>query len=298
MSLQRRRELFDRLSEDLAAQLLGKRDCVLCPLCMREFRREQIESELHEEHIIPNSAGAKEITLTCRTCNNILGSQIDSHLARRIRIDCANNGRVAAKAKLRFDWMTVQADHTLRDGRNMNLHLKPSSKYVESKLMEKLLPYRKGEKNFRLGIQSNIKAQEFMASLAKAAYLGLFADWKYGYILMPSLDRVRLAIREDGADRRRLAGAIVPSRITEFSGIPDEPRRLTFALNLPSVETVACSIINLRNDSNAYWVFLPPPDNPSLGGWDGLARAASAVKGKRGLKLDISDAGVVTIHGL
>lgn len=96
------------------------------------------------------------------------------------------------------------------------MRIKTTNEYVQSKIVEKFQLYARGRRQLRLRIDNRIKSANFLASIAKAAYSGLFVDRGYKYILMPSLDRVREAIR----------------------------------------------------DSGAFWVLLPPMNNPNDGGWD------------------------------
>lgn len=59
-----------------------------CPVCLRAFAgRSNMSDVVSEEHVIPRALGGRLITLTCRECNNSAGSELDSHLVRRVRIE-------------------------------------------------------------------------------------------------------------------------------------------------------------------------------------------------------------------
>ena len=87
---QTRLKLFDKLAADLSQNVLGKHDVLWCPLCLSEFGREAADSGvLTEEHVIPESTGNKEVTLTCKSCNDNTGHQIDHQIGRKVKHDLA-----------------------------------------------------------------------------------------------------------------------------------------------------------------------------------------------------------------
>jgi hypothetical protein len=61
--------------------ILDQDNIFICPLCYQVFPREQW-SGLTLEHVPPKAVGGKGITITCKPCNNNMGANIDSHLAR------------------------------------------------------------------------------------------------------------------------------------------------------------------------------------------------------------------------
>ena len=61
-------------------------DEVVCPLCLARFGIDAVEDgRLSREHIVPSALGGKLLTLTCRLCNNTLGSDLDRHLVNAMR---------------------------------------------------------------------------------------------------------------------------------------------------------------------------------------------------------------------
>jgi hypothetical protein len=97
----RRKRKFDEMSSDLSEVLAGKAAKILCPLCLREFGEDDIEHNLTEEHVIPDSAGGRITTLTCRPCNSECGSEIDSHFARLFRFEEARQAGKPIDARIR-----------------------------------------------------------------------------------------------------------------------------------------------------------------------------------------------------
>jgi hypothetical protein len=213
-----------------------------------------------------------------------------------MRVDRANTGGAKAKGHLHIGDIGSPADYAVGPDSSIHVHIKPTTQYAEAEILRKLRTYASGERALRVRIDHRILPSKFLASVVKAAYLGLFTDWGYRYILLPSLDRIRRAIREEGPDRERLYEIVVPTTITESSA--GDLRRFSFEALLPPGIPTATSIINLPSNAGAFWVVLPPMSDPHIGSWDGLARAASGLQGKSNISLELTEHGKVIINGL
>jgi len=82
------RELFDAGVEALQGfGVDGK--FYRCPICQRDYDERAINKDaptdycLTLEHAPPDSIGGKVVALTCKNCNNALGSRLDSQIAAR-----------------------------------------------------------------------------------------------------------------------------------------------------------------------------------------------------------------------
>jgi hypothetical protein len=168
---------------------------------------------------------------------------------------------------------------------------------VHQKLVKAIADHTTGDKPLTIKIAYSLNSKKYAAALMKAAYLGLFADLGYRYILMPSLDQVRRAIRSDGPDRERASEVVIPCEVTEFTDIPAMPTRITFEAVFPGGVSARVSMINLGDTSGAAFVLLPPATDVNTGNWDGLARVAETFAGNEELKIEFND-GVVLVHGL
>lgn len=72
-----REKLAKQLSQHLSgfgSEFLG---CFLCPICMTPFSFHNESDKLTAAHIIPDSAGGKEWTILCNTCNSKFGKAQD-----------------------------------------------------------------------------------------------------------------------------------------------------------------------------------------------------------------------------
>lgn len=275
----KRKLLFKEMAADLSAVLAGKRNVILCPLCMREFGADDLESKkLDIEHVIPASAGGKILTLTCKKCNSRCGSDIDSHFARRFRLEkaMATGGEVSARLKGKD--FGAPAFLTFSPER-LDIKSAPTTPEMAALLKERAHQYAAGERGFNLRVIDNIDRTKLVASIVKAAYLGLFVDWGYKYAVLPMLDWVRKGIRESGKERDCFLKIVIGGRLTDFAALGKEPTRMSFDAVCGGVK-VSCSIINGVLGKGVFWAFLPPISNLNTGNCDGLERAAEAVRGK------------------
>lgn len=180
----------------------------------------------------------------------------------------------------------------------MHFHLKPTTPEMKRLLVDRAIQYATAERQLRLQMIDGLSLSKCLASIAKAAYLGLFVDRGYAYILLPSLGPIRRAINDEGPDRERLTEVILPCEITGFKDLPDAPDRITFETRSLAGIPVCLSLINLRNRSGAAWAIFPPGTNVNTGAWNGLAKAAAALRGKSNLHVEVKPGGEVVLSGL
>ena len=66
-------------------------DTYLCPICFKYFTREGLKDSYDDcltlEDVPPSSLGGKVRTVTCKICNNTGGSELESHLPLKLRMD-------------------------------------------------------------------------------------------------------------------------------------------------------------------------------------------------------------------
>jgi 5-methylcytosine-specific restriction endonuclease McrA len=78
--------LFEAFAANLSAFDSSQQNIFACPLCLRGFTQDALESEgLTEEHIISRELGGRLITLTCKECNSRGGAELDVHLVNEFR---------------------------------------------------------------------------------------------------------------------------------------------------------------------------------------------------------------------
>jgi HNH endonuclease len=94
-----RARLYDKYSRDLSRFRQDLDGSYLCPLCVNAFTRKDLKTKvLSVEHVIPLKLGGRYVVLTCRTCNNTLGSELDSHLIGMVKAADGNDGLLPLQA--------------------------------------------------------------------------------------------------------------------------------------------------------------------------------------------------------
>lgn len=181
-----------------------QRRLYLCPLCCTFYDSERCESgALTFEHVPPRSVGGVELTLTCAHCNNLAGTALDHHAAKRKKADdLLQLRRGEGPVKLRyginahmrvtdgpvyFDVDPRHNDPTRFAAFNAEIGRRFSTVGAET---VGVVP------QFSFGVP--ISHDEWKANLSylRAAYLTVFALYGYRLILGASYQLVRRQLRD------------------------------------------------------------------------------------------------------
>lgn len=172
-----------------------ERDVYLCPLDLKPHHNVYEEDPLSLEDAPPKSLGGKAHVLTCTSCNNDRGQDIDASLANIIKeakivnqaLKVIKSGSSLKKTKLPKSDQEVYVDINgnreigkLKIDKDGNISIG-----VERKLPENALVNLIGSKI----------PKEAQYSLLKAAYMMLFKKYGYSLILDKSYDIVREQIK-------------------------------------------------------------------------------------------------------
>lgn len=202
----RRQYLFDEFSANLnlTHNLPGQFGC---PVCLKLF--DSIE-ELSDAHIFPKALGGRSVTLTCRDCNNTIGSRIESFevaganlkhfysgksndsLPARLspnNIDNEGLQRGKVTAEMRFTNTRISPGNTRG---KPELHLKISKKGSDPKTEELISQLLKGG-NASINIECPAKINERIAKLTylHSAFLFLFSQLGYQWVLNDCAREIR-----------------------------------------------------------------------------------------------------------
>ena len=163
------KSLFEHYQQNLNAfrahprvrvpQELERDDIVVCPICLKYwYTLNAINTkQLTVEHAPPHGLQGEKVALTCQSCNNIAGSQLDSFLIAYIR----------------------ELDARSPSSENTSVHQpKPTKKH-----------------EFTLTL-TNTRHKKAHYSLLRSAYVLAFAQLGYGYLWNPNLDKVRLQFQQ------------------------------------------------------------------------------------------------------
>lgn len=200
--------LFDTFSDNLALYRKDYSGRFMCPLCLRTFSRDQVRTDLSKAHIIPQFLGGRDWTLACRTCNNKVGTEIESCEAERVKFNRALSGdgnettrvRVTARNEQGDVVGPVQADlraSRSAGGRRLQMYLKPKgSNPAALALLNSLLSGKScaGSWTIEVAFRETKSSKRANLTYVHAAYLLMFHQFGYEWVLDPSAEQVRKQI--------------------------------------------------------------------------------------------------------
>jgi len=221
-------QLFELYSENLALYIPDLKNHFCCPLCLRVFGRESLPSRgrngsISLEHIIPGSVGGHIITLTCRQCNNQHGTDLDAHIAARFKAEDAFAGRLdePLKGKISITSGEMSVDvYWGQDNVEMRGVAKASNPAKWMRLLSEMNVASAGTE-IHLNIPLGYKAINAQLAILRMAYLLMFRQFGYGYILHPNLTEVREQINDYEADK------IVSKSLISLNSRPQEYAAVT-----------------------------------------------------------------------
>ena len=267
----RRHNLFVRLAERLSCVDRESCDAVKCPLCLEAFGPNSIASgDLTVEHIIPHRLGGRTVTLTCKRCNNLHGSTLDSHLVQMVRMLDALDGTGKIPVQIQTTAGLVAANVAWRSGQKGDPRtFRVVGKATSPASMDALRTGLRAANDLTITMDFKfIRGQAYQA-LYRIAYLSVFADRGYEYALSQGAAFARCALGPKGYE--------VSIPILEAS-VSTELRRPVLAISLS--EPVSAYVIVIRVKAHTvrhYAVVLPGPETAEPG--NTLNEIAAALRG-------------------
>ncbi len=253
MARERAHSIFAELSEDLGRMTTNSSNSVLCPLCLQAYSEDAIdleEPELTEEHIIPESLGGKLVTLSCKSCNSTHGSKLDAHLVQMVRSQnsLAGLGTVPLKGRIgiagnQFPAQFDVRSRTFRVGGGSPAVIDEVNGMFQKGSIESM------DLNFSLGY---IPDRAYLA-LLRIAYLAIFRELGYRYILSPAAGVVREIISRSDHPPAGLGDLIAELR--NLAPVSREPLQF---VSLGDIGAVV-AVITLLTDGKRYYA-APMPD--------------------------------------
>ena len=244
--------LFDLFSANLQLYTPEDAGLFVCALCLRTFSRDQIRSELSRAHIVPQFLGGRAWTLACRSCNNTIGSEIESCESERANFNWALCGDGNETTRVRVIVRNehgdvvgpVQADmrgDTSSGERRLQMYLQPKgSNPVALELLNNVLSGKTSAGSWEIEghFRETRSAKRANLTYVHAAYLLMFHQFGYEWVFSPGAECIRKQIMS-----------------------PDEPILLPLApalsgLHVPSDE-MAIVLVTEPADWRRFLVVLP-----------------------------------------
>lgn len=222
-------KLVDVAVKNLEAVEPTLRGRFLCPLCLGliDATTNDGAREITAAHVYPKALGGKLVTVTCRRCNNRVGSEIEPHLinwhrfadvmfgasTEQVFVRVSGAGSSEAVATLHKEWDDAKADYvrnvTIRPDKNSPAALKSIGQHLE----------RAGEGwELKISHRSKMHPRRGALTLLHSIYLLLFHVFGYEWVFNPVAGVIREQLDRPSED---LIDPVITQAPNEFTG----PRR-------------------------------------------------------------------------
>lgn len=197
----KRQVIFDKYRDNLNLLvdngfIKASKDVYLCPICLKQHNDLYSNDPLTLEDTPPKSLGGSANTLTCKSCNNTAGHQIDFHLTERLReID---SGKfipgTETPVTVNINGETFQGKITVaEDGKMTMFHSKKNNHSDQlDKTMERVKEGTVINMDF---LKSRVIPDNLEYALLKTGFLMMFERFGYSLILSSCYDIVRQQLK-------------------------------------------------------------------------------------------------------
>jgi hypothetical protein len=204
MSAKRAREAaFNVYASNLSTCFPEVTDTFLCPICKTPFGRDALEEPpgVILAHCVPKALGGTLKTLACAACDNTAGHDVEIHLKNRLEAEDFFAGRSPRGRRV---WVTV-GPHKVRG--SLEIKIQSGGTVGNSVFLDEaksppesyhglVTDLHEGRAQLEIPtiyVEGDLEFSMRMTYVAmlRAAFLMMFRQFGYGYILNPNLDRVR-----------------------------------------------------------------------------------------------------------
>ncbi len=261
----------------------------ICPLCLNLFYEKDLDSSLPNyltlEDIPPRSLGGKPLCLTCKSCNNKSGHELDVHLVNTILMNDLSMLLPNSKTRTSFHFDKHRADGIFEVDENGTLklnilsestdpkHLKMIMKNILSHqgVYQSIFPDRSSIfqllKSLTVDIEfkKNVIERRAEVALLRIAYLLAFSTFGNGFLTIAELCKVREQILNPDKE-------ILPKVFWLKVTVPEECAGLNI-ITLPEELKCFLVVFNLITESRSMQcaIVLPGPTMPGLKVYDFLS---------------------------
>ncbi len=236
--------------------ITGEREVYLCPICEKPHTAiDNEESQLTLEDAPPKSLGGHANVLTCKTCNNTAGHEIDFHLTERLREldNAAFLPNTVTKVKIRMGEDVFNGSINIDEHGKMTMyHSKKNNHPV--KLEEKMVGLKGGDIVDLNFLKTRVIPEKLEYALLKTAYILAFQKFGNSLIFDPCFDIVREQLKNP--DQR-----IYPEKFWMTPPYPKEMEGVYFVCDEGLECLFALFNLDTGNSLRKFGVFLPCPIN-------------------------------------
>ena len=269
-----RERLFSIYAGNLSIYHSTVTDKFLCPVCLTLFSRDALicdPPELSLAHIIPKSVKGRLYTLVCRYCDNWIGSAYDRQLAREKHFHDWVKGDQDISAHVKYDDKVVPVKCSLKES---TIDFRNIPKQFPSESWKQFLSSAVSDwSNFKFSFTvSTFNPSKLSISILYSAFLMMFYQFGYEYVLSPNVNKVRQFIQGNGFPENMYktifplskGSSDIPSIFPSISILTEPPTIRSFIVALPSPrkgEVTRCVLLpGFSNDGEkAYECILGSP---------------------------------------
>lgn len=235
--------------------IVGEKDLYICPLCTNSFSEINGEVPLTLEDAPPKSLGGKADTLTCKTCNNVSGHEIDFHLTERLReLDSAEFlPNTETKVKVKIGDEIFNATMSIDENGTMSMFHSNKNNHHE-KLDEKMLGLEGGEVLDLTFLKTRVIPENLEYALLKTAYILAFKKFGNSFIFDSCFDIVRNQLKNPNE-------RIYPENFWLTPPYPKEMEGVYFVCDKGLESLFVLFNLDTGITLRKYGVFLPCPIN-------------------------------------
>lgn len=269
-----RERLFSLYAGNLSIYHPTVTDKFLCPVCLTLFTRDALicdPSEVSLAHVIPKSVKGRLCTLVCRHCDNPIGSAYDSQLAREKHFHDWVQGAANISGRLKYEDKEVATECCLKGS---TIEFRDIPKQYPHTSWEQFLKAAVSDwSNFKFSFMvSTFNPSKLSISILYSAFLMMFYQFGYEYVLSPNVNKVRQFIQGSGFPENMYKAIFplskgssdIPSIFPSVSILTEPPTIRSFIVALPSPrkgEVTRCVLLpGFSNDGEkAYECILGSP---------------------------------------
>ena len=257
-----KQKLFESYAANFSGYFPKVGEVFLCPICKQAFGRDSLSTETGPtiEHCIPQALGGRLLTLTCKACNNQAGTRLDAHLLRKLEADdflqgismipkdaAVSMGEYRLKASVGFQGV----ENRLWTSQIIKRASNPASQAAVMKAL-----YSGEAKSLKFHFNFGCKILNARIALIRIAFLLMFRQFGYGYVLCNSADILRSQLLN-------LNESQIPKEA--IFTVNDNIAVVNRALIVQYPHEIRCFLMPVRlttkSKSRVYGVLLPGFDN-------------------------------------
>lgn len=207
----KRKKLFDVYSENLDFLIehnkikkpkLNNEQKYICPICLDPFSEDDLEAtsanRLTLEDAPPKSLKGSQIALTCASCNNGMGQDIDWHLKERLNeLDFKDSIEGATQmGTSTLNGITVNGQLQVHKNGTKKMYLpkKKNNPELFQQYLSSIEKDRSQSPNFTPK-PSRVDPKKLQIALLKTAYILMFQKFGYAFLFDKEYDRIRTQLR-------------------------------------------------------------------------------------------------------